>query len=112
MADKRIQQIFSTISKKEHNDDLVDRLNYATTTKFLGFFAALILAKQVIGEALQCFIPAEYPVSLRKFKKIQEKMEKKESREKVEKKRISGKKRKSQKKWAKKTSPLKKMNQI
>ena len=49
----QITALFNRLNKKDHDDDTVDRLNYATTTKLLSFFAALILAKQAVGSPLQ-----------------------------------------------------------
>ncbi|KAI6175585.1 Innexin family-containing protein [Aphelenchoides bicaudatus] len=46
--------------KKEHDDDSIDRTIYATTVYILGFFAILIIAKQYVGDPLQCWVPAEY----------------------------------------------------
>lgn len=59
--DKSIKEFVKKI-KKEHDDDVVDRTNYATTVYLLGFFAILIMAKQYVGEPLQCWLPAEYKV--------------------------------------------------
>uniref|UniRef100_A0AC34QWY4 Innexin n=1 Tax=Panagrolaimus sp. JU765 TaxID=591449 RepID=A0AC34QWY4_9BILA len=50
------------VSKKEHNDDFIDRLNYWTTVKIIAGFTSLLLTYNVVGQAIQCFIPAEYPV--------------------------------------------------
>uniref|UniRef100_A0A183C900 Innexin n=1 Tax=Globodera pallida TaxID=36090 RepID=A0A183C900_GLOPA len=46
--------------RKEHDDDVVDRAVYATSVYILGFFAVLIMAKQYVGDPLQCWLPAEY----------------------------------------------------
>uniref|UniRef100_A0A914D1Q7 Innexin n=1 Tax=Acrobeloides nanus TaxID=290746 RepID=A0A914D1Q7_9BILA len=64
--DKKIKEFVSKI-KKEHDDDVVDRANYATTVYLLGFFAMLIMAKQYVGEPLQCWIPAEYKDQWEKY---------------------------------------------
>jgi len=53
--------------KKEHDDDVVDRSVYATTVYILAFFAILIMAKQYVGEPLQCWLPAEYTGAWEKY---------------------------------------------
>jgi len=53
--------------KKEHDDDFVDRTIYATTVYILSFFAILIMAKQYVGEPLQCWLPAEYTGAWEKY---------------------------------------------
>ncbi|KAE9549809.1 hypothetical protein FO519_006974 [Halicephalobus sp. NKZ332] len=65
--DKRFTEIFRKLSKKDHGDDAVDRLNYATTAKFLSVFAMILVTKQAIGQPLQCFIPAEYTKTWEKY---------------------------------------------
>ena len=49
----QIKDLFNRLNKKDHDDDTIDRLNYATTAKMLGVFAGLILAKQAVGSPLQ-----------------------------------------------------------
>jgi hypothetical protein len=61
------KKILEQLNKKDHDDDAIDRLNYSTTSKFLGVFAALIFAKQAVGNPLQCFIPAEYKAPWEKY---------------------------------------------
>jgi hypothetical protein len=56
----QIKNLFTRLNQKDHDDDSIDRLNYATTAKLLSVFAGLILAKQAVGSPLQCFVPAEY----------------------------------------------------
>ncbi|KAL3077251.1 hypothetical protein niasHS_013240 [Heterodera schachtii] len=51
----------------EHDDDAVDRAIYATTVHLLGFFAVLIMAKQYMGDPLQCWLPAEYTGAWEKY---------------------------------------------
>ncbi|CAD5208966.1 unnamed protein product [Bursaphelenchus xylophilus] len=57
--DAKLRSLISKV-KKEHDDDSVDRCIYATTVYILGFFAVLIMARQYVGEPLQCWVPAEY----------------------------------------------------
>jgi len=57
--DKKIKDFVKKI-KKDHDDNVVDRANYATTVYILGFFAMLIMAKQYVGSPLECWVPAEY----------------------------------------------------
>lgn len=64
--DKKLQALIKKV-KKEHDDDVVDRVIYATTVYILSFFAILIMAKQYVGEPLQCWIPAEYPGPWEKY---------------------------------------------
>jgi hypothetical protein len=59
--DAKLRQFLSKV-KKEHDDDVVDRTIYATTVYLLGFFAVIIMAKQYVGDPLQCWLPAEYTV--------------------------------------------------
>lgn len=64
--DAKLRSLISKV-KKEHDDDSVDRCIYATTVYILGFFAVLIMARQYVGEPLQCWIPAEYTVSFKVY---------------------------------------------
>ncbi|KAH7697448.1 CRE-INX-13 protein [Aphelenchoides avenae] len=64
--DAKLRVLISKV-KKEHDDDAVDRTIYATTVYMLGFFAILIMAKQYVGEPLQCWIPAEYTGAWEKY---------------------------------------------
>uniref|UniRef100_A0A914LHZ5 Innexin n=1 Tax=Meloidogyne incognita TaxID=6306 RepID=A0A914LHZ5_MELIC len=57
--DNKLRQLISKV-KKEYDDDSVDRCIYATTVYIVGFFAVLIMAKQYVGDPLQCWLPAEY----------------------------------------------------
>jgi len=43
------------------------RFNYSYLVKIFVFFALLVLAKQYVGEPLQCWIPAEFPGTWEKF---------------------------------------------
>ncbi|KAF7636046.1 Innexin [Meloidogyne graminicola] len=57
--DNKLTQLISKV-KKEYDDDCIDRCIYATTVYIIGFFAVLIMAKQYVGDPLQCWLPAEY----------------------------------------------------
>lgn len=64
--DAKLRQFLSKV-KKEHDDDAVDRCIYATTVYMLGFCAVLIMAKQYVGDPLQCWLPAEYTGAWEKY---------------------------------------------
>lgn len=53
--DAKLRDLIKKV-KKEHDDDAIDRIIYATTVYILSFFAILIMAKQYVGEPLQCWV--------------------------------------------------------
>ncbi|CAD5206232.1 unnamed protein product [Bursaphelenchus okinawaensis] len=46
--------------KSRHDDDVIDRANYVYTATMFGMFATITMAKQYVGEPLQCWIPPEF----------------------------------------------------
>ncbi|KAI1722115.1 innexin domain-containing protein [Ditylenchus destructor] len=66
LMDAKLRTLINKV-KKEHDDDAVDRAIYATTVYILAFFAILIMAKQYVGEPLQCWMPAEYTGAWEKY---------------------------------------------
>jgi hypothetical protein len=66
LMEKKLKALIQKV-KREHDDDAVDRVIYATTVYILGFFAILIMAKQYVGEPLQCWVPAEYTGAWEKY---------------------------------------------
>lgn len=61
--DSKIQAFISKV-KSDHDDDSIDRANYLRTVYILGFFSIITFAKTWAAAPLQCWIPAEYAVSL------------------------------------------------
>ncbi|KAI6180529.1 Innexin family-containing protein [Aphelenchoides besseyi] len=64
--DAKLRSLIAKV-KKEHDDDAVDRAVYATTVYILSFFAIFVMAKQYVGDPLQCWISAEYTSSWEKY---------------------------------------------
>lgn len=56
-ADKLFKKI-----KPRFDDDFVDRFNYIYSPALLGAFAITIVAKQYVGQPLQCWVPSEFRV--------------------------------------------------
>uniref|UniRef100_A0A0N5B7R1 Innexin n=1 Tax=Strongyloides papillosus TaxID=174720 RepID=A0A0N5B7R1_STREA len=50
-----------------HDDDTVDRINYAKTAFILAGFALFVMAIQNIGDPITCWVPAEYPETWNRY---------------------------------------------
>ena len=59
--DAKLRSLIARV-KKEHDDDAIDRIIYATTVYLLSGFAIFVMAKQYVGNPLQCWVSAEYTV--------------------------------------------------
>ncbi|CAD5208965.1 unnamed protein product [Bursaphelenchus xylophilus] len=53
--------------KSRDDDDVVDRANYVYSALMFGMFALITMAKQYVGEPLQCWVPPEFKGSWEKY---------------------------------------------